>query len=76
VGEIIYARLRDMKTLPTIMDELANTKDLKEGTVLLKICRDNTKLPCTDPRQSKFVQRKVYLSDDEKRICWVDFPGN
>jgi hypothetical protein len=63
-----------MQALPKLMDELQNTKELMEGTVLLKICRDNTKLPFTNPRQSKFVQRKVYLSSDEQRINWVTYP--
>ncbi len=45
-----------------------------EGTVILKICRDNTKLPFTNPRQSKFVQRKLYLSTDQQKINWVSYP--
>lgn len=40
------------------------TKDLMKGDVFLKICKNT----------NKFVQRKIYLSEDQERIYWVSDP--
>lgn len=32
---------------------------------MLKACRDNPKFPFSSPKQSKLVQRKIYLSEDK-----------
>jgi len=43
---------------------------------MLKICRDNPKFPFTGQKQSKFVQRKIFLSQDLLRLSWVKDPRN
>ena len=63
-----------MDELPKIMQSLQNTKELMKGDVVLKICRESTKLPFSSPKQSKFVQRRMFLSDDQSRINWVSDP--
>lgn len=56
-------RLRDIQT-SDFQSTLKLTKELKQGDVFLKVCRNTI----------KFVQRKIYLSNDEKRIYWVSDP--
>jgi hypothetical protein len=46
-----------------------------KGDVVLKICRDTNKLPFSNPKQSKFVQRRIFLSEDQQRINWVVDPA-
>ena len=33
-----------------------------KGDVVIKICRDNNKISFSNPKQSKFVQRRIFLS--------------
>lgn len=40
------------------------SKELIKGDTFLKVCRSS----------KKFVQRKVFLSQDEQRINWVSDP--
>lgn len=49
----MYMRLRDINT-SDFQGTLKLTKELKNGDVFLKVCRNTV----------KFVQRKIYLSDD------------
>lgn len=49
----MYARLRDI-TSSDFKSTLKLTTELKKGDVFLKVCRNTP----------KFVQRKLYLSDD------------
>jgi hypothetical protein len=41
------------------------SKELINGDIFLKICKST----------NKFVQRKVFLSEDELRINWVSDPS-
>ena len=43
---------------------------------MLKVCRDDPRFPFSSPKQSKFVQRKIYLSEDLQRLNWVKDPPN
>lgn len=61
--EYMYMRLRDLNS-SDFQGSLKLTKELKKGDVFLKVCRNTI----------KFVQRKIFLSDDEKRIYWVSDP--
>ena len=55
--ETLYVRLRDIGSID--FQEMLNlTKTLMKGDVFLKVCRNT----------NKFVQRKIFLSEDEKRI--------
>jgi len=55
--ENVYARLRDINA-SDLKGSLKLTNELKKGDVFLKLCRNT----------SKFVQRKLFLSNDELRI--------
>lgn len=61
--ENVYARLRDINA-SDLKGSLKLTNELKKGDVFLKLCRNTP----------KFVQRKIYLSNDETRIEWVSDP--
>ena len=55
--ENVYARLRDINA-SDFKGSLKLTNELKKGDVFLKLCRNTP----------KFVQRKIFLSNDELRI--------
>lgn len=59
----MYMRLKDLHS-GDFQSTLKLTKELKKGDVFLKSCLNT----------NKFVQRKIYLSDDERRIYWVADP--
>ena len=63
VTETVYSRLKDI-SLHDIPGALNIANDLKKGDVFLKICRSTC----------KFVQRRVNLSSDEKKIFWREDP--
>jgi hypothetical protein len=48
--------------LPDIKTALSYKNQLKKGDIVLKICRDNGKIPLGNNKTSKFVQRRLYLS--------------
>ena len=52
--ETLYARLKDVES-SDFSAVLNLTKDLMKGDVFLKVCKNT----------NKFVQRKIYLSEDE-----------
>ena len=56
-------KLKDLQS-GDFQSTLKLTKQLKKGDVFLKICRNTV----------KFVQRKLYLSDDESKILWASDP--
>ena len=65
-----------MNPLQQRKDYESHVKQLKQGLIILKVCRDNPRFPFSSPKQSKFVQRKIYLSEDLQRLNWVKDPPN
>ena len=61
--ETLYARLKDVES-SDFSAVLNLTKDLMKGDVFLKVCKNT----------NKFVQRKIYLSENEERILWINDP--
>lgn len=60
----IYGRLKDL-AVSNIGEAIEISKELMKGDIFLKICKST----------NKFVQRKVFLSEDESRIQWVNDPS-
>jgi hypothetical protein len=58
---------------------LTNNKDgfsfvgeLKKGTVIWKIVLNNRRFGWGRKEKCEFFKRKLFLSEDEQRVCWVD----
>lgn len=61
--ENIYIVLKGIIDSGDFQKTLQLTKQLKKGDVFIKICANTIKM----------VQRKLYLSEDEKRIYWTSY---
>jgi hypothetical protein len=61
--EAIYARIKDL-AVSNIGEAIQLSKELIKGDIFLKVCKSTR----------KFVQRRIWLSNDESKICWVGDP--